>query len=101
MPIARRSSVARFTTERHFFRHLKRMRGLYAERCEALIAALATVFGDRLRVELQAGGMHLLARRSNDIADVELVDLAEARGLPCRPNGGGSAQRTHASALPQ
>ena len=95
--MTRRSSVARFTTERHFFRHLKRMRGLYAERCEA---ALATVFGDRFRVELQAGGMHLLARPSSDIADVEL-DLAEARGLPCRANGGDSAQRAHASALPQ
>ena len=94
MPITRRSSVARFTTERHFFRHLS----LYAERCEA---ALATVFGDRLRVELQAGGMHLLARPSSDIADVELVNLAEAHGLPCRPNGGDSAQRAHASALPQ
>jgi GntR family transcriptional regulator/MocR family aminotransferase len=98
MPMTRRSSVARFTTERHFFRHLKRMRGLYAERCEA---ALATVFGDRFRVELQAGGMHLLARPSSDIADVELVALAEARGLPSRPNGGDSAQRAHASALPQ
>ena len=95
MPITRRSSVARFTTERHFFRHLKRMRGLYAERCEA---ALATVFGDRLRVELQAGGVHLLARPSSDIAD---VDLAEARGLPSRPNGRDSAQRAHASTLPQ
>jgi GntR family transcriptional regulator/MocR family aminotransferase len=75
------SVVARFMREGHFARHLKRMRSLYAERRAALIAALASVFADRLRVELQAGGMHLLARPSGDIADVEFVGLAEARGL--------------------
>ena len=77
--------IARFMTEGHFARHLKRMRSLYTERRAALVAALTSVFADRLRIELQAGGMHLLARPSGNISDVELVDLAEARGLSPSP----------------
>jgi GntR family transcriptional regulator/MocR family aminotransferase len=73
--------AARFMEEGHFARHLKRMRGLYAARRAALAAALREVFGERLRVELQAGGMHLLARPAAAIADTGLVALAERRGL--------------------
>src|SRR5215470_11317856 len=54
--------VARFMIEGHFARHLKRMRGLYAARRAALADALTAAFGDHLRVALQSGGMHLLAR---------------------------------------
>jgi GntR family transcriptional regulator / MocR family aminotransferase len=73
--------VARFMAEGHFARHLKRMRELYAARRRALAAALAEVFGDRLQVTLQSGGMHLLARPHSEISDLELVGLAERRGL--------------------
>ena len=73
--------VARFMVEGHFARHLKRMRGLYAARRTALAAALTNVFGDRLQIGLQSGGMHLLARPSGDTPDRELVRLAEQDGL--------------------
>jgi GntR family transcriptional regulator / MocR family aminotransferase len=56
--------VTQFMTEGHFARHIRRMRQLYAERRAALAEALARTLRRRLRVELQAGGMHLrLARR--------------------------------------
>ncbi|HEX5317819.1 MAG TPA: PLP-dependent aminotransferase family protein [Stellaceae bacterium] len=71
--------VARFMSEGHFARHLKRMRGLYAARRAALATALADVFGGGLRIELQSGGMHLLAR--TDAPDTELVALAEQHRL--------------------
>jgi len=77
--------VARFMTEGHFARHLKRMRGLYRARRAALTAALAAAFGDRLRLERQAGGMHLLARPAGDTPDTELVRLAEGHGLAPAP----------------
>jgi GntR family transcriptional regulator / MocR family aminotransferase len=77
--------VARFMAEGHFARHLKRMRGLYRARRAALTAALAAAFGDRLRLELQAGGMHLLARPAGDAPDSELVRLAERHGLAPAP----------------
>jgi GntR family transcriptional regulator/MocR family aminotransferase len=73
--------VASFMAEGHFARHLKRMRGLYAARRAAMAAALTAVFGDRLTIELGAGGMHLLARPKNEVSDTELVRLAERRGL--------------------
>jgi GntR family transcriptional regulator / MocR family aminotransferase len=77
--------VARFMAEGHFARHLKRMRGLYRSRRAALTTALAAAFGDRLRIELQSGGMHLLARPAGDTPDTELVRLAESHGLAPAP----------------
>jgi GntR family transcriptional regulator/MocR family aminotransferase len=73
--------VARFMTEGHFARHLRRMRALYASRRAALVAALADAFGERLAISLQSGGMHLLARPAGEVPDTELVRLAQAHGL--------------------
>ena len=73
--------VARFMAEGHFARHLVRMRALYAARRAALASALAAAFGDRLRIGLQSGGMHLLARLPNGAPDTTLVGLAEMHGL--------------------
>jgi GntR family transcriptional regulator / MocR family aminotransferase len=79
------SVVARFMTEGHFARHLKRMRALYAERRAALAAALRIEFGTWLNVELQAGGMHLLARLAPDLDDVALAGRARDEGLHVAP----------------
>ena len=68
--------VASFMAEGHFARHLRRMRSLYAARRMALADALSAVFGDRIRLELQAGGMHLIARFPDGRDDVELVRRA-------------------------
>ena len=61
------------------------MRALYAARREALAASLADAFGDHLRIRLQSGGMHLLARPEIAVADTELVRLAERHGLAPAP----------------
>src|SRR5262249_3764261 len=60
---------------------LKRMRALYAARRAALAEALAAAFGDQLRVSLQSGGIHLLARPSGRVRDTMLVQLAEMQRL--------------------
>lgn len=73
--------VAGFMTEGHFARHLKRMRGLYAARRRALADALNDVFGDRIVVDLQPGGMHLIARFASRRRDSELASKAQAAGL--------------------
>jgi GntR family transcriptional regulator / MocR family aminotransferase len=76
------SVLTTFMTEGHFGRHVKRMRQLYAERRGALADALKETFGDRFRIELQAGGMHLLAHlESQPRRDVELMQRARSRGL--------------------
>jgi GntR family transcriptional regulator/MocR family aminotransferase len=73
--------VADFMTEGYFARHLKGMRVLYAARRRALAEALAAVFGDRLTVDLEPGGMHLIAWLRRGVHDVELAKLAQSRGF--------------------
>jgi GntR family transcriptional regulator / MocR family aminotransferase len=73
--------VAAFMAEGHFARHLRRMRLRYAARRQALADALRVAFGDRIRLELQAGGMHLLARFPDWADDQALVRRATAAGL--------------------
>ena len=68
--------VASFMAEGHFARHLRRMRSLYAARRTALADALGAVFGNRISLELQAGGMHLIARFPDGRDDAELVRRA-------------------------
>jgi GntR family transcriptional regulator/MocR family aminotransferase len=80
-PMLPQSVVARFMTEGHFARHLRRMRMLYAQRRAALAAALADEFGERLPIELQAGGMHLLARPTGAVGDAALSNRARQAGL--------------------
>ena len=80
-PIFNQAIVADFLLQGHFARHIRRMRKLYSDRRSALAAALAEVFGSRIEVQLQAGGMHLLARFADCQSDLDLVARATARGL--------------------
>jgi GntR family transcriptional regulator / MocR family aminotransferase len=73
--------VAAFMMEGHFARHLRRMRALYAARRCALAEALTATFGNRVAVELTAGGMHLLARFAGATDDGTLARRAADAGL--------------------
>ena len=73
--------VTAFMAEGHFARHVKRMRGLYAARRQALAEALSAVFGDGIEVDLKPGGMHLIARFGDAVHDVKLAKLAQDAGL--------------------
>ncbi len=78
--------TADFMREGHFSRHLKKMRLLYARRRAMLVAALQKAFGDAVRIDLQSGGMHLLARfDGRPETDVELARRAQEVGLQCQP----------------
>jgi GntR family transcriptional regulator/MocR family aminotransferase len=57
------------------------MRSLYADRRRALANALRAVFDDRIILELEAGGMHLLARFPCTADDGAMVRRATAAGL--------------------
>lgn len=80
-PVLGQRVVADFLSDGHFGRHLKRMRGLYAARRDALASALRNAFGDRLEMTLRPGGMHLLARFPDTKDDVDLVRRALRHGL--------------------
>ncbi|WP_193087929.1 PLP-dependent aminotransferase family protein [Advenella sp. FME57] len=75
--------VTAFMKEGHFSRHIQRMRRLYAERREVVAAGLMDVLGDRLRVELQPGGMHLILRPRNGVGmdDVAIAHRMCAQGM--------------------
>jgi len=74
------ATVASFLADGHFARHLKRMRTLYRQRRQWLAEALAVSLGERVRIELQAGGLHLLARLE-DGDDQAWAAAAQAEGL--------------------
>jgi len=80
-PVLNQAIVADFMTEGHFARHIKRMRKLYADRRAAVAAALVDVFGRKIELQLQAGGMHLLARLPGCKSDVDWVARAASHGL--------------------
>jgi GntR family transcriptional regulator/MocR family aminotransferase len=78
------ATVTAFLNEGHFARHLKKMRSLYARRRQWLVDALHQQFGDRLLINLQAGGMHLVAGlRDGD--DMAFARRARAMGIAVEP----------------
>lgn len=84
-PVLEQAVTAAFMQEGQFARHLRRMRTLYAARRQALAAALAASFADRIQLELAQGGMHLLARFPDGPDDGTLARRATAAGLAPTP----------------
>jgi GntR family transcriptional regulator/MocR family aminotransferase len=76
------SSIAEFIEQGHFYRHLKRMRQLYAERRGYLEQALTAKFpADILRVNQQAGGIQLSTSLSAHLDDSLIAKNAREQGL--------------------
>ncbi|WP_447589500.1 MocR-like pyridoxine biosynthesis transcription factor PdxR [Aquipseudomonas campi] len=98
-PALPQATTADFLDQGHFARHLKRMRSLYAERRTYLADALTTVFGSRLQVELQAGGIHLLARLADGEDDRAMATRAHAAGLAVSPLSSWALQKPCGSGL--
>ncbi len=79
-PLLLQGTVASFLEEGHFARHLNRMRTLYRQRRLWLAEALTSALGDAMRIDLQAGGLHLLARLTQG-DDRRWAEAAQADGL--------------------
>ena len=79
-PLLLQGTVASFLEEGHFARHLNRMRSLYRQRRQWLAGALTDALGDAARIDLQAGGLHLLARLTQG-DDRRWAEAAQADGL--------------------
>jgi GntR family transcriptional regulator/MocR family aminotransferase len=67
------ATIAAFLEQGYLGRHIRRMRQLYGERRAALTAALREHGRSMLSIELQPGGMHLVARLPRGTDDVKLV----------------------------
>jgi GntR family transcriptional regulator/MocR family aminotransferase len=76
------SSIAEFIEQGHFYRHLKRMRQLYAERRGYLEKALTAAFpADILRVSQQVGGIQLCTTLNATLDDALIATNAREQGL--------------------
>ncbi|MEO6918598.1 MAG: PLP-dependent aminotransferase family protein [Collimonas sp.] len=84
-PYLFQASVADFMAEGHFSRHLKKMRLLYAQRRALTQRVFQEVLGDRIRIDLQAGGLHMLAKLAAHEDDITLAERAHAAGLALNP----------------
>jgi GntR family transcriptional regulator/MocR family aminotransferase len=87
-PTLYQAVLADFITEGHFARHLRKMRQLYRERRDALVAAIDGDLGDELRVRDGQAGMHLVAtlrQRGHGVGDRRLAAQAARQGLWTMP----------------
>jgi GntR family transcriptional regulator/MocR family aminotransferase len=79
--IVPQAMIADFMTQGHFARHLRKMRSLYATRRGYVVDALTDALGDRLFVQPQAGGIHILAHLKGRRNDRHLASAARANGM--------------------
>ncbi|MGF6270596.1 GntR family transcriptional regulator/MocR family aminotransferase [Lelliottia nimipressuralis] len=80
-PVLTQKILTTFLNDGHFFRHLKKMRTLYQQRRDWMIAALQEVYGERFFTEQNDGGMHIVAFLSAGSCDREIARCWQAQQL--------------------
>lgn len=85
LPLLEQMALADFMAEGHFARHVRKMRGLYRERRDALIEALTLEFGDVFDVTVPEAGMHLVAWLPQGMSAQIVAQQASAHGLHILP----------------
>jgi len=80
-PTAHQQVLADFIGEGHYYRHIRHVRSLCAERQAVLVDAAAARLGDMLTVRADPAGLHLLARLAPGFDDVDVQQAAMARGV--------------------
>ena len=78
-------ALADFLREGHFARHLRRMRGIYRDRRDALLTGLARHCGARISVFNADAGLHLAVLLKDGMDDRDVVRRMAARGLTATP----------------
>jgi GntR family transcriptional regulator/MocR family aminotransferase len=84
-PVIEQAILAEFITERHFARHIRRMRGMYEERQQTLVEEARKNLGSRLEVAPAKAGMHLIGWLPSGISDREVSSRAAEAGLNLAP----------------
>jgi GntR family transcriptional regulator/MocR family aminotransferase len=77
--------LADFIDGGHFTRHIRRMRTLYHERQEALVAAAAQELDDVLEIGASPAGMHLVGRLRGTMSEQEATARAAAVDVVVQP----------------
>jgi GntR family transcriptional regulator/MocR family aminotransferase len=80
--VAEQLALADFLASGQFALHLRRMRRLYRQRCDALVSALDRHLGQIAEVHGASAGMHLSLRfRDDAVRDVAIVERARRHGI--------------------
>ena len=79
------AALATFMDEGHFARHLRRMRGVYRERAEALLDALRSRCAGVLEPKPCDTGMQLCAMLPSGMSDVAVRDRVARAGIEVAP----------------
>jgi GntR family transcriptional regulator/MocR family aminotransferase len=74
-------ALAEFLREGHLARHLRRMRGVYLERRDALLSGLARHCGNRLTLHNADAGLHVAVLLPAGLDDEDVVRRMAKRGL--------------------
>jgi GntR family transcriptional regulator/MocR family aminotransferase len=80
-PAVEQAVLADFLAEGHFARHVRRMRGLYAERQAALVDAVGRELAGQIEMRAADAGMHLVGWLGAGTDDGALSALALRAGL--------------------
>jgi GntR family transcriptional regulator/MocR family aminotransferase len=84
-PTLYQRALAELLQRGHFDRHLRRMRGAYLERRDALLRGLARHCGDRLQIHNSDAGLHLTALLPQSLDDVDVAARLGNRGVATLP----------------
>jgi GntR family transcriptional regulator/MocR family aminotransferase len=83
--LQQQAMLADFIAEGHFGAHIRRMRGLYSRRRQALLEAIRAEFGDTLEVTGDNAGLHLILRLPAHIDDLAVAQDAFEANIATRP----------------
>ncbi|MDT5270188.1 MAG: GntR family transcriptional regulator / MocR family aminotransferase [Acidobacteriota bacterium] len=84
-PVIEQAVLAEFISERHFARHIRRMRGMYEERQQALVEVARKTLKGMLEVAPAKAGMHLIGWLPDGVSDREVSRRAAEAGLNLAP----------------
>jgi len=80
-PTAYQHVLADFIGEGHYYRHIRHVRNLCAERQAALVEGVQARLAGLLDIAPDPAGLHLLARLAPGIDDVQALEAAMERGV--------------------
>jgi len=83
-PIIEQETLAAFIGEGHMARHVRRMRGIYAARREALLAGLRA-FSRWIEPIPSVAGLHLSAYANDSVDAAALADIARQNDVGVSP----------------
>jgi GntR family transcriptional regulator/MocR family aminotransferase len=84
-PVIEQAVLAEFIAERHFTRHIRRMRGIYEERQQTLVEEAWKNLRGMLEVAPAKAGMHLIGWLPSGVSDREVSRRAAEAGLKLAP----------------